>query len=95
MGLFFPRVNLEAVPSMVFVDGEKATHYTATLTPAVNPAYEWHFVPPPDDPTCANASTINGGSELVFKHSDADGCHPARLKSPAQGRPHMEPTKTV
>ena len=22
MGLFFPRVNLEAVPSMVFVDGE-------------------------------------------------------------------------
>jgi hypothetical protein len=60
-----------------FVVGEKATHYTATLTPAVNPTYVWSFVKSIDEPNCIKTEIVNGGRELIFHHADTDGCtHP-------------------
>jgi hypothetical protein len=58
----------------VFVEAEKATHYTVTITPASSPVYVWTFKAPPDDPNCRNVVKGATPNELIWKHSAADGC---------------------
>lgn len=70
-----PQPPVVSPVKAVFVEGQRATFYSAAAATTERATYSWRLTPPRDDPDCTKFAVVAGKpNEAVWHHADTDGC---------------------